>query len=320
LYDGLAWDALDFASAEGSPDNVVGIIADHGELWVFGETTTEVWYNAGTPGFPFAPIQGAFSEIGCAAPNSIAKINNTVFWVGRSTTGQGIVYMSQGYTPKRVSTHAVEWQLQQTPNTVINNAYSYTYQQDGHVFYVMNIPNLGTTFVYDVSTESWHERQSLLNGSQSCHLGNCQAFITNPLSSLSSINIIGDYSSGTLYYFDLNTYTDNNQEQTWLRSWRALASGQNNLKRTAHHSLQIDMDTNYADENIINLRWSDDGGNTWNTSRSATTGTGFGNPRVIFRRLGMTMKLRDRVYEISGSSVAPIYIMGAELLMSPTDA
>jgi hypothetical protein len=42
--------------------------------------------------------------------------------------------------------------------------------------------------------------------------------------------------------------------------------------------------------------------------------------RVFWRRLGMTLKIRDRVYEISGTDPVPIYIMGAELIASGTNA
>jgi hypothetical protein len=42
--------------------------------------------------------------------------------------------------------------------------------------------------------------------------------------------------------------------------------------------------------------------------------------RVFWRRLGMTMKLRDRVYEVSGTDPVKIAIVGAELLLSPTRA
>jgi hypothetical protein len=42
--------------------------------------------------------------------------------------------------------------------------------------------------------------------------------------------------------------------------------------------------------------------------------------RVIWRRLGMTTKLRDRVYEVSGSGFGNVAIMGAELLASGTNA
>jgi hypothetical protein len=55
--------------------------------------------------------------------------------------------------------------------------------------------------------------------------------------------VVGDYEDGRVYAFDLDVYADDDQIQKWLRSWRALPTGTNNLKRTAHHSLQLDAET-----------------------------------------------------------------------------
>jgi hypothetical protein len=69
------------------------------------------------------------------------------------------------------------------------------------------------------------------------------------------------------------------------------------------------------------LRWSDDGGHTWSNEHWAFMGRiGEYYRRVFWRRLGMTLKLRDRVYEISGTEPVKVIIMGAELIMSPTNA
>ena len=42
--------------------------------------------------------------------------------------------------------------------------------------------------------------------------------------------------------------------------------------------------------------------------------------RTFWRRLGMTTKLRDRVYEVSGTDPIKIAIVGAELNVSGTNA
>jgi hypothetical protein len=69
------------------------------------------------------------------------------------------------------------------------------------------------------------------------------------------------------------------------------------------------------------LRWSDDGGHTWSNEHWSKMGAiGQYGRRVFWRRLGMTMKLRDRVYEVSGTDPVKIAIVGAELLLSPTRA
>jgi hypothetical protein len=69
------------------------------------------------------------------------------------------------------------------------------------------------------------------------------------------------------------------------------------------------------------LRWSDDGGHTWSNEHWTSIGKiGVYQKRAIWRRLGMTLKLRDRVYEVSGTDPVKISVMGAELLLSPTNA
>jgi hypothetical protein len=376
LLDGLSIDPLDFASAEGSPDGLVSLIIDHREAWLFGTNSVEVWYNSGDPLFPLSRIQGAYNEVGCIAPYSVAKMDNSVFWLGADARGQGIVYRAEGYQAARVSTHAVEFAIQGYGD--LTDAVGYTYQQDGHTFYVMNFTNADTTWVFDAATGAWHERAGFRNGDFKRHRGNCHArFNGDP--------IIGDYQNGRLYAFSLDVYSDAGFTQKWLRSWRALPTGANNLTRTAHHTLQIDCETGVGlpgvsafdppteitteTQIIINtetggtpvvtgdlgtevpedietesfdyllavtedpglsliiesnpvvgadpqlmLRWSDDGGHTWNGERTVSMGrVGQYGTRAIFRRLGMTTKLRDRVYEISGTDPVKVAIMGAEL-------
>ena len=318
LNDPTSIDPLDFASAEGDPDNLVSSIVNQSQVWLFGTNSVEVWYNSGNADFPLQRIQGAFNEIGCAATFSVAKLDNGLFWLGQDARGTGMVYRANGYTGVRISTHAVEWQIQQYDT--ISDATAYTYQQDGHSFYVLNFPSANTTWVYDVATQAWHERAGWVNGAFTRHRAECQTFFNNSVT-------VGDYQNGNLYAFDLDVYADHDRVQKWLRSWRALDTGQNNLKRTAHHSLQLDcesgvgLQTGQGDDPQIMMRFSDDGGHTW--SREQWSGMGrIGEyyHRVFWRRLGMTLKLRDRVYEISGTDPVKIAIMGAELILSGTNA
>lgn len=318
LLDGTSIDPLDFASAEGSPDGLAAVIVNNREAWLFGTNSIEVWYDAGTPDFPLARIQGASNEIGCVAPYSVAKLDNSLFWLGQDARGRGIVYRNNGYTGVRASNHSIEWQIQQYGD--ISNAIAYTYQQDGHSFYVLTFPTVEKTWVYDVSTQSWHERAGWLNGDFVRYRPNCQVAFNNEI-------ILGDYENGNLYAYDLDVYAINGAPQKWLRSWRPIPSGQNNLKRTAQHSLQLDCETGVGlnlgqgDDPEVMLRWSDDGGHTWSNEHWSKMGRiGQYGRRVFWRRLGMTMKLRDRVYEISGTDPVKIAIVGAELLLSPTRA
>ena len=393
LLDGTSIDPLDFASAEGSPDGLVSLLISHREAWLFGTNSVEVWYDSGAADFPLTPVQGAFNEIGCIAAFSVAKLDNGIFWLGADARGRGIVYRASGYTATRISTHAIEWQIQQYAD--MTDAIAYTYQQDGHAFYVLIFPSANTTWVYDVATSAWHERAAFVNGSYTRHRSNCQMSFNNEI-------VVGDHEVGNIYAFDLDVFTDNGDVQKWLRSWRALPTGTNDLKRTAQHSLQLDAETGAIDSNVttpvvpidvsnpnddlltesgdflaweyvvgqlnevlltesgddlvqedggqivlavvpvteiggkilveksqltataidpqVMLRWSDDGGHTWSNDHWRSMGrTGTYGTRVIWRRLGMTLKLRDRVYEVSGTDQTKIAIMGAELIMSPTN-
>lgn len=318
LLDGLSVDPLDFASAEGSPDGVVAIAVDHRELWVFGTDTIEVWYDAALASFPFARIQGAFSEIGCKAPYSIAKLDNALFWLGGDPRGSGIVYKNNGYTGVRISTHAVEFAIQGYAD--ISDAVAYTYQQEGHAFYVLIFPSANTTWVFDVATGVWHERAGFMDGQFTRHRSNCHCAFANE-------SIVGDFENANLYVLDLDVPADNGGIQRWLRSWRALPAGKNNLRRTVQHSLQLDaqagvgINVGQGEDPQVMLRWSDDGGHTWSSEHWKSMGKiGKYGYRTIWRRLGMTDKLRDRVYEVSGTDPVKIALMGAELSVSPTNA
>lgn len=311
LLDGTAVDPLDFASVEGNPENLVALFVDHREVWLFSSNSTEIWYNDGGADFPFSRIQGAFIEAGCAASYSIAKLDNSIFWLGRDDRGNGIIYRANGYTPMRVSTHAIEFAIQQY--LTISDAEAFTYQQDGHLFYVISFPTGNATWVYDVTTGTWHERAYFAGGLFSRHRASCQMNFNSKI-------VVGDYENGNLYQLDMDTHSDNGQPQKWLRAWRALTPGANNLKRTVHHSLQLDCEsgiglaTGQGNDPQVLLRWSDDGGHTWGNYHARSMGRiGEFFHRVIWRRLGMTTKLRDRVYEISGTDPVKIAIIGAEL-------
>lgn len=348
LLDGTSIDPLDFSSVDGNPDGVKSVIVDHREAWIGGPNSMEVWYNAGLPDFPLARIQGAYIETGIVSPYAICKADNTIFWLSQDERGQGMVFRANGYTPERVSTHAVEWQIQQYAS--ISDAIFYSYQQDGHTFVVCIFPQGDVTWVYDCATKLWHERAGWDSYRYVRHRSNCQCNFNGTI-------IVGDYENGNLYALDQNTYDDNGVTQRWLRAWRALPPGTNDLNRQTHHNLQINaqtgvglpglctdpLDNALATEGgdyigtedgfgilvsvatvqgacpLVSLRWSDDGGHNWSNYHVASLGAaGKTGHRAFYRRMGMTEKLRDRVYELTGSDPVKIAIMGAELDVTPT--
>lgn len=205
LADLSSIDPLDVASAEGAPDNLVSVIADHREAWLFGENTTEIWSDTGAQFFPFERSPGGFIEQGCAAKFSPAKLDNSVFWLGRDRNGQGIVYRANAYIPERISTHAIEFAINQYDD--ISDAIGFAYQEEGHTFYWLTFPSADASWVYDVATKGWHQRTWLdtKTGILHRHRANCYAFFNNA-------HIVGDWENGTLYQMSLDAGNDNGSE------------------------------------------------------------------------------------------------------------
>lgn len=308
-WNSLAVNPLNFASSEGDLDNIVAIIENNRDLWIFNERSTEVFSNTGNADFPFERIGGGFIEKGCVAPFSVAKIDGVIFWLGRDKFGEGIVYAANSLNPQRISTHAVEQAIQGYAD--ISSATAYTYQSGGHSFYVLNFA--GMTWVYDFSTKLWHERAYTSAGNLVRHLGECHDFFPEY-----SLHLVGDYSTGKVYKFNDSYYTDNTDAITRMRTLPHLSAG---LKRVFCSSFQIDMETGVglssgqgSDPQVV-LDFSDDGGHTWSSESWATAGGQVGGigeykTRVIFRRLG---KFRDRVFRIKITDPVKVVLLGAEL-------
>lgn len=305
-FTGFAgFDGLDYATAEGSPDKLMSHLTSNRNLWLFGEVSTEVWYNAGNPDFPFQRVDGAFIEIGCAAKYSPAKLSNTVVWLGSDSKGAGMVWQAQGFQPKRISTHAIEQEFR--TYSTISDAVGWSYQDGGHYFYVLNFPTADKTWVYDDSTRLWHERMYLESGDEQRHRGMCHAY-------WNGLHAVGDYEDGKLYAMEYNTYTDNGAEIRRVRSGMHHIVG---LNRVEWDFVQLDVESGVglsgSGQGIspqIMMRYSDDGGHRWSNEKWRTPGAiGNTKTRVIWRRLGVS---RDRVYEFSISDPVKVVIFGAE--------
>jgi hypothetical protein len=301
-------DPLSFFTAEGDPDNLLAVIDNYRDLWLFGERTTEIWQSSGDMNAPFIRAASGFLEIGCFARYSPATIAGSIVWLGRNKEGRGIVYMTQGYQPKRVSTHAVEFAINSYANP--ENAVAYTYQEGGHFFYVLNFDE--GTWVFDISTGLWHERARLDSGEFKRHRANVYSFAPTILG---GIHLVGDFENGNLYQMNQNFYTDDDTEIVRLRTAPHVTAG---LKRLRHKSIQLDMETGVgldgndqgSDPQCI-LDWSDDGGHTWSNEHWASIGKiGQFKRRALWRRLGIS---RDRVYRTRITDKVKIVLIGAEI-------
>ena len=84
----LTFDPLDFANKQSYSDLLVTLIVAKREIWLLGERTSEVWYDAGPTDIgagssQFAQVQSVFIDHGIAAKYSVANYDNGIFWLTR---------------------------------------------------------------------------------------------------------------------------------------------------------------------------------------------------------------------------------------------
>jgi hypothetical protein len=306
---GTTVDDLDFATAEGRPDLLRAVLADHRELWLFGETTTEVFFHSDSPDFPFERIPSGFLETGIAAKFSACRCDNTSYWLAADEHGFGTVVRADGYRPVRISTHAVETDIANIAKTSrIDDAVAYSYEQEGHKWYILTFPSGNRTWAYDVATGLWFKR-SWRNPATNARVHQRQWVHMF----FAGLNIVGDRINGNLYVLDLDTYTDNGDPISRLRRCpHVCAPGEEML---FFASLQILMESGVgltagqgSDPKMM-LRISNDGGKTWVSELHIPFGkVGEYRRRAIARKLG---KARDRVYEVEITDPVKVAIIDA---------
>jgi hypothetical protein len=300
--------STNFSSKDGAPDDLVTLIVDHREIYLLGETSSEVWVDQGTSPFPFTRIPGTSTQHGIAAPFSVSRLGNSFAYLSRNNRGLAQIVQMNGYVPQRISTHAVENTLS---GKTITDAIAWTYQLEGHEVYVISFPTLQLTWCFDIATGMWHKwlYTNNLGQYERCR-GNCAAVFQGYV-------LVGDYSNGKIYHLDRNVYTDDGQHVKRLRRAPHLTV---DLQRQYFEELQLQfqpgvgLDVGQGEDPQAMLRWSNDGGSTWSNEHWTTIGKiGKYTNRAIWRRLGTA---RDRIFEVSISDPAKAVIISANLKMT----
>lgn len=308
LGDLSSIDPLDIATAEGWPDDCVSLLVIQREAVLLGTETSEVWSDTGAALFPLERTPGGLIEQGCAAKWSPAKLDNSVFWLGRDRNGRGIAYRSNGYTPVRISTHALENEWGSYAD--ISDAIGFSYQEEGHSFYQLTFPTGNTTWVYDVSTKLWHQRAYMdAYGVLNRDRANCYAFFNGD-------HLVGDYQNGKIYRMDMDLTTDDGTPIYRERAWDFADSGSED--DIEHRKIRLDLlevlaltgdGDGSGDAPIVWLQISKDAGRTWGYQRYQKLGKlGQRKARARWRRLGHG---RDVVVRVATNMTEQVQWVGA---------
>lgn len=292
LLDGTAYDALDVATAEGGPDNLIGVIVDHRQVLLFGTDTIEIWYNADATDFPFVRQGNAFIERGCLARDSITKLDNSVFFVGDDR----VIYRVNGYTPVAISNPAIEYAIRDAAASSFSAS---TYSQEGHKFYVLSTD--AGTYVYDVTTNLWHERISTGKARWRAD------FLVHVYDKV----LAGNFESNLLYSLSLDAF-DENAESFQTKIVLPVIHAEREL--VTMYSFEVDLEsgvglaTGQGSDPQMALRYSDDGGRTWSGELWRSLGaTGAYKTRAVWRTLG---QFRQRQIELSMTDPVRRFVIG----------
>ena len=318
----LLFPGLLFALKDSSTDNLITLYENDRELWLVGERTSEVWYNAGnSEGVAFSRVPAVGPQVGCSSKNSITRLGDSLCWLAKNEQGQNVVVQTNQYSFTRISNHAIENIIAQYP--VVDDAIGYAYEEAGHVFYVLTFPTADATWVYDLTASqllqkaTWHQRASYDSSAGVLHRHRSNCFMN-----FQNIRIVGDYQTGQLHQMSRSFYTDNGAilkcqrraKHVWAKS---------NRERVFQTSMQIEftpgvgLQTGQGSVPQAMLRWSNDGSFTWSNEHWTTIGRA-GNTvnRAKWNRLGAA---RDRVYELNYTDPTPRDIIGATLFAESED-
>ena len=291
LDDSSQMDALDFSSADAQPDNIVSSLVLHRELVLLGLYTTEIWINSGGGLFPFVRYNSAQIDVGCVGKDACIVAADSIFWVGQTRTGSGIVYRMAGHAPQRVSTRAMEQLL--AKSTDISAATMWTYQVDGHEFIAINAPGLATTLVFDAAMQQWHERAEWSAG-----------WAPLRVTSMCYVNG-GQYAGdaiGNLCLLDPTVYTYGADPLVRERTWPHMVKA--SMEPITFRGIELSCTTGYGGN--VTLEISNDGGYTFGPMLLRSLGAvGRWMQKVRWLMLGTA---NDRVFRIRCSDAVPFNI------------
>jgi hypothetical protein len=302
INNGYEWNALDFASAESNPDDIVSVNSDNGNLYLFGDYSTEFWTNTGNLDFPFDRISGGAIEWGCAAVNTICKYDNSLAFLARNIMGQVIVAKMQGYLPVRLSNPELEHIINNY--SAVSDATAFTYMLGGHPMLQINFPTGDASWLYDGLTNLWSKVKGFNINRHRAEIG------VNYLDKI----IVSDYLNGNLYRLNPDSYDDNGEPNEFEVISRHIDD--NNLRLTVDQ-IELDIEagvglaTGQGSNPQIMMSVSKDGGHTYGTEQWVTMGAiGDYKARAVWRKQGQS---RDWTFKFRITDPVKRVIFGSSL-------
>lgn len=290
-----AYTSTNFATAESSPDLLVGMKSNQSQILLFGGESLEIWDTTGGSGFGFRPVINGSIGIGCSSSAAVAEIDNQVLWVADDASVRSMA----GQSPQRVSTPAIEQIL--TDEADLSSVEAEVFSFDGHSFYYLYLHQ--RTLCYDLGTGLWHERQS----------AGANAWKWRSPVELGGDVYIGNRQSRAIARLTNSRYdepktTDSTVYQNLPMQWTYMPVFGGG-KRVFHDRLEIVMETGVGlvggNEPMLSLEFSDDG-RTWQAAPNRSIGNyGERFQRVQWHGLGAAYQ---RIYRATVTEPVPVTV------------
>ena len=298
INNGLAYNALDFGTAESDPDDIVAPVVFKNQLFISGGETFEAFQNIGGADFPFQRT-GLFLQKGCFSPYSLINAQDTFMWVGGGQNESPAIWGLSGNNTVKISTTAIDSILGRLTETQVAAIYSWVYSTNGAGFIGFSLPS--TTLVYDTTSQRWHERKSLISGS----LGGSR--IASVVKAYNRI-LCGDIIDGRIGELDPDVYTEYGNT---ISRTIATQPFQNNMQSVFFPSLELTVESGVGnaaveDPQIVLERSLD--GKTWTGAIARGLGkVGEYNRRAIWRRNGRAARFEVFRFTLT-DAVKPVII------------
>lgn len=156
LGDGTTWDPNTYWTQRSAmADRWVSMKVVGRLIYLLGERTSEIWYDAGLTPFPFGFYTGApVIQYGCLAPFSPAVIGDSLLWVALSSSGRRCI-VKASLQAQQASTYPIDVALEKYPDATL--AIGDAYSDRGHTFYRVSFDESNVSWALDVEGGEWHK-------------------------------------------------------------------------------------------------------------------------------------------------------------------
>lgn len=282
IADATSLPGLNFSTADGRDDNILRAAAINGLLYIFKETSHEIWYlTGGASAAAFERQTGGVVETGLLAFGLLAKIDGSAFFVGDDGRAHIV-----GVGP--VSTPAVETAIKSFgPRSCV------TYEDEGHTFCAIVFDDCAA-WVYDIATGSWHERATGAD------------FL--PWTVRATAKIGGQWYAGRDGGAVVTMSRNNLDEGLDLVRAAVSRTLENDGQFIRLSELEVFVRTGFS-AGTVELRLSKDNGHTWTPPRDVSWALGEYDRRTRWKALGTARQWTAEI-RISGSADIPLNSAG----------